>query len=58
MILTIVTIAFNIFLFCISLFGLIKDASKTERFAGIMLMVNLALNSYMVLRIFKIMVNA
>lgn len=58
MILTIVTIAFNIFLFCTLLFTLATSKNKTAKISGIILMINLALNSYMVLQAFRIAINA
>lgn len=58
MILTIITIAFNIFLFCTLLFTLAASKNKTAKISGIILMINLALNSYMVLQAFRIAINA
>lgn len=49
MILTIVTIAFNLFLFCTLLFTLATSANKTAKISGIILMIDIVLNSCMIL---------
>lgn len=54
MILTIVTIALNLFLFCSLLFTLTTSANKTTRITGMILMIDLALNSYTILQLFSL----